>query len=225
MLAPDAMLHGLLNMHAHLFSRGVDVSGEALPAGPKIIAANHTVASDPFYVPLAFEEKPYFLFQHNLFKIPVLGWLLKQTGQIPVQRETERAKDALAAAANLLRDGKTIVIFPEGRLVPPGERIHAKTGVIRLAHETGAAIVPLGIHVEDHNLLNLRLPWQGCARSGLWQVGGKCRMKFGAAWKPEPSNIHALTDELMNRVYSLVNEIQKENPCASPSLPNPILQW
>ena len=225
MLSPDTMLYGLLNFHAHLFNCRVDVSGEPLPAGPKIIAANHTVASDPFYVPFACDEKPHFLFQHNLFKIPVLGNLLKATGQIPVQRETEQAKEALVTVANLLHDGKTIVIFPEGRLVPPGERIHAKTGVIRLALETGAAIVPLGIHVEDRNLVNLRLPWQGCTRSGLWQVGGKCRMKFGTPWKPEPSNIHTLTDELMNRVYSLVNDIRKELPCVSPTLPNPILQW
>ena len=229
MFTPDEILRTILKFHTGVFG-GAAVHGHfPLPKGPKIIAANHTLASDPFHLPLVLGEKPHFMMQHNLFDLPVVGRLLKLAGQIPVKRNSTQSLDCLAPAYQALAEGKTIVIFPEGELVPPGKRVRAKTGVVHMAMEAGVPIIPLGMYVAPQNRTEFSIHWQGCQRSGLWQVSGKCHLNFGTPWKPSllkrnPANIHALTDELMDRIYLLVAEMQKETSCVSQPSLNPILR-
>ena len=221
MSTPEILFKNALNVYSHILGRGVRASGKhQLPPGPKIIAANHTVGSDPLFIPPVLEETVYFLFQDGLFKIPVVGWMLRQTGQIPVQRDSGKAKEALEKACNLLSEGKTIVLFPEGKLVARGERIPAKTGAIRMALATGAPIIPLGMYVAEKDTITIK----GRQNSMLWQISGKCHMRFGAAWRPDPrqTDFHRSTDELMDRIYSLVAETERELLCVSPTLLNPI---
>src|SRR3989304_6153297 len=128
MLTPDKFALSILESYSFLFHRTCDVSGQtSLPRGPKIIAMNHTVGCDPLHLPLILEEAPHFLLQDGLFTIPFIGWLLKETGQIPVCRKSGRAIQALEQACAILRAGHTIAIFPEGKNVPVGRRIRAKT--------------------------------------------------------------------------------------------------
>jgi 1-acyl-sn-glycerol-3-phosphate acyltransferase len=191
-----------------------------LPPGPKIIAANHTVGSDPLFIPPVLEETVYFLFQEGLFKIPVVGWMLKRSGQIPVQRNSWKAKEALEKACHLLSEGNTIVLFPEGKLVARRRRIPAKTGVVRMALATGVPIIPLGMYVSEKDTITI----SGKGNSMLWQISGKCYMRFGAAWRPDPqqTDFHKSTDELRDRIYSLAAETERELLCVSSTLLNPI---
>jgi len=229
MFTPDEILRTILKLHTGLFG-GAAVRGHfPLPKGPKIIAANHTLASDPFHLPLVLEEKPYFMMQHNLFDLPMVGKLLKLAGQIPVKRNSTQSTECLTLAYQALSEGRTIVIFPEGELVPPGKRVRAKTGVVHMAMEAGVPIIPLGMYVAPQNMAEFSIHWQGCKRTGLWQVSGKCHLNFGTPWKPSllkrnPANVHALTDELMDRIYLLVAEMQKETSCGSQPSLNPILR-
>ena len=227
MSTPEIIFKNALNVYSHILGRGVSVSGNhQLPPGPKIIAANHTVGSDPLFLPLGLNENPHILFQDGLFKIPVFGWFLKQCDQIPVERNSENAKKALEKACELLREGKTVSIFPEGQLVPVGERIHAKTGVIRMALATGAPIIPLGIYVTEKDVVKIKGKQNGEDKSMLWQISGKCNMRFGPAWRPNPNqpNLHNQINELMDRIYLLVAEAQKESLCIPHTLLNPIPQ-
>lgn len=194
-----------------------------LPAGPKIIAANHACATDAFHLPFLLCEPLHFVMQRSFFANPLLASLFRRAGQIKADRESGRP--AFKQACEILERGETVVIFPEGRLVPPGERAPARTGAIRMALATGAPLIPLGMYTSPQNVANVSLKWRGRPRSGMWQVRGICFLKFGEAWRPQPSDVHTLTDELMSRVYALVNEIRKESPCESPTLPNPILLW
>jgi 1-acyl-sn-glycerol-3-phosphate acyltransferase len=216
----------VLKSYFTLLNRTYDVRGmSSLPAGPRIIAMNHTPGCDPFYLPFLLNETPHFLLQDGLFTIPVIGSILKGTGQIPVYRGTERAKDAKEQACALLREGKTIAIFPEGKDVHPGQRIPAKSGTVRMSIETGAPIIPLGLYAPPQSLTSLNFNWHGSARTGAWQFSGKSYMRFGAAWKPDAqSDVHAQTEELMGCIYSLVAEAERDAQYASfPSL-NPILR-
>jgi 1-acyl-sn-glycerol-3-phosphate acyltransferase len=233
MFAPERKIRFYLKVYARLFNRSCIVNGYyPLPHGPKIIAINHTDGCDPLLLPLLLDEKPYFLLQNGLFKIPLIGRLLKQAGQIPVYRETERARDAYEQACELLRQGKTIVIFPEGKQVPAGERIRAKTGTVRMSLQTGAPIVPLGLYVPPENLVNVKFNFQGRKCYGLWQASGKSYARFGEPWivresltESDQPNVHALTEELMNRIYRLVTDIEKEIPCESHFLHRFIRPW
>ena len=213
-----AIARFILRAYAFLFHRTYTVSGlENLPEGGKIIALNHTVGCDPLHLPLILDEKVYFLLQDGDFSIPVIGWMLRETEQIPVYRGTERAKEALAQACKMLREGKTIVIFPEGKEVPHGERIKAKTGVVRMALETGVPVIPLGIYVPPESLSSVHFTWKGEKCSGKWQVTGKRAICFGTPWKPgttapntETLDIHAETKNLMDQIYALSKDGQNQ---------------
>jgi len=186
---------------------------------------NHTPGADPHYLPFLLEDTPHFLLQDGLFTIPIIGRMLKETGQIPVYRGTERAKNAKEQACTLLREGKTLAIFPEGKDVPSGQRIPAKTGVVRMAIETGVPIIPLGLYAPPQYLTSLNFNWQGSPRSGAWEFSGKSYMRFSAAWKPSlQSDLHTQTEELMDRIYLLVAEAERESQCVSHTLLSPIPQ-
>ena len=216
----------VLQSYFTVLHRTYEVKGNtSLPAGAKIIAMNHTPGCDPFYLPFLLKEAPHFLLQDGLFAIPVIGSLLRGTEQIPVYRGTERAKDAMDQACALLREGKTIAIFPEGKDVPLGQRIRAKSGTVRMSIETGAPIIPVGLYTPAHSLTSLRFHWQGSSRSGAWQFTGKSYMRFGAPWKPSANaDIQAQTEELMDRIYSLVAEAERDSQCVSRISLNPILR-
>ena len=222
----DEGLKSLFNVYRFLFSDGLEVSGNiSLPLGPKIIAANHTNGSDPLYLPFLTEEKPHCLFQNGLFSIPVLGWLLKKTDQICVDRAN--GKLAYERACSLLKQGATIAIFPEGRLVRRNARIKAKSGAVRMALKTGTPIVPLGFYIRPQNLITLRIPWNDKIPPGDWQIAGKCYARFGEPWNPDPEmSVATQTEELMEQIYTLVDQLEHEEVlCASPISPNLIRQW
>lgn len=217
----------ILRSYFTVMNRSVDVSGnEYLPDGPRIIAMNHTPGCDPLYLPFVLKDTPHFLLQDGTFTIPVIGPLLKQTGQIPVHRGTEKAREAVTQACCILREGGTIAIFPEGRDVEYGTRIPAKTGTVRMALETGAPIIPLGLYAPPQNLTPLRFQWQGSERCGAWQFTGKSYMRIGTPWFPDrSSDVHTETGELMDRIYSLVAQAERDSQCASQPFLAPIHQW
>ena len=233
MSASDNNARKALSAYFKILNRTCEVSGHtSLPRGAKIIAMNHTDGYDPLHLPLFLDEKPYFLLQDGLFKIPVIGKLLKDSGQIVVHRGTERAREAYEQACQYLREGKTIALFPEGKQAPAGVRIPAKTGAIRMAMETGAPIVPLGLYAPPQNLTRLSIRFQGESRCGLWQFRGKSYMRFGEVWNvsqsaalDDPARAKALTEELMNRIYRLVADVEKEIPCESRFSPQFIRPW
>jgi len=222
----DESLKGLFNIYRLLFSDGLEISGNpTLPKGPKIIAANHTNGSDPLYLPFLTDEKLHCLFQNGLYRIPVLGWLLKKTDQICVDRANGRP--AYERACSLLKEGATIAIFPEGRLVRREARIKAKSGVVRMALETGAPIIPLGFYIRPQDLITLQVPWNDKIPPGDWQITGKCYARFGEPWIPDSDKPVAIqAEELMERIYALVDQLEyEETLCASPISPNLIRQW
>ncbi len=122
-----------------------------LPEGPKIIVANHPSTTDPLILTTLTAEPLSILITESVFTIPLVGRILRRSGQIPVVRANGRA--AFAEALRRLRDGQTVGIFPEGSLSPrEGGFCPPRTGAARLALLTGAPIVPVGIHLERERL-------------------------------------------------------------------------
>lgn len=123
------------------------------PAPGSIVAANHSSLIDPGVVLAALAHRgvrrPVVLAAAGLWRIPLLGGRLRAEGHIPVHRGEQRAADALELAAAAIKDGRVVVIYPEGRLprrLDSGDRDPEdfRTGVARLALATGAPVVPLG---------------------------------------------------------------------------------
>src|SRR5215204_392970 len=117
--------------------------------GGAIFVVNHISNADPLVVGqfLAFSGRwPRFLAKSSLFEVPVLGWLLRACGQIPVQRQSPAAADALAAAVSAVEDGRAVIVYPEGTITrDPGLwPMAGKTGAARICLQTGCPVIPIG---------------------------------------------------------------------------------
>ncbi|MBI5631109.1 MAG: 1-acyl-sn-glycerol-3-phosphate acyltransferase [Elusimicrobia bacterium] len=112
--------------------------------GPVILAANHVSLADGPVLAVAAGSvrSPHFLGKAELFLVPLLGWYLRRTGVIPLER---RGGDisAMRAAVEHLRGGGCLALFPEGTRSKTGVPGAPKAGVSFLAGRTGAEVVPV----------------------------------------------------------------------------------
>jgi 1-acyl-sn-glycerol-3-phosphate acyltransferase len=121
------------------------VGKEHVPAtGPVLLVANHSSALDPPLVGGAADRPLSFLAKAELFAIPGFGWLIRALNARPLRRG-EADASALRDALRLLREGRALLIFPEGTRGPEGELRPAKAGAAMLAVLSGAAVVPVYI--------------------------------------------------------------------------------
>ncbi|MCY1143346.1 lysophospholipid acyltransferase family protein [Actinoplanes sp. Pm04-4] len=127
------------------------VSGDIpdeLRAGPLILAANHVSPFDPVVMTAACHKAgiaPRIMATGGLFSAPVVGAAMKAAGHIRVDRNTAHVADALPAAAQALKDGALVLVYPEGRigLDPWMWPERGKTGVARMAAASGAPVLPV----------------------------------------------------------------------------------
>jgi 1-acyl-sn-glycerol-3-phosphate acyltransferase len=117
------------------------------PGGPVIIAANHRSIFDPIALFGALKKRRNvaFMAAAGLFKVPVLGSILRWFGAIPVARGTDAAIQASDTGITLLRVGAAVAAFIEGRISKTGELLEPKKGVAYMAFATGAPVVPAAI--------------------------------------------------------------------------------
>jgi 1-acyl-sn-glycerol-3-phosphate acyltransferase len=124
-------------------------------SGPVILACNHLSFSDSIFVPLVVKRRVTFVAKAEYFSGKgIKGWLMRQfflsTGTIPVDRSGGRAAQAaLETLLRVLRNGGIAGIYPEGTRSPDGRLYRGKTGVARLALESGAVVVPVALLNTD----------------------------------------------------------------------------
>ncbi len=114
--------------------------------GPYIFMSNHQGSYDIFallgYLPFQFK----WLAKKELFSIPILGWAMSAAGYISIDRKGTRATvEAMRAAARKIRDGMSVVIFPEGSRTPDGSIQPFRKGGFTLAIRSQVPIVPIAI--------------------------------------------------------------------------------
>jgi 1-acyl-sn-glycerol-3-phosphate acyltransferase len=221
----------ILRIYQRVLWQNPHVCGD-LPqcSGAKIIAANHPNATDAFHFPFVFPGKLHFLIQGDLFLIPFFGWLLARCEQVPVWPDKKLA--AVKQARALLAKGKTVVIFPEGRLNPGYQPLKAFTGAVWLSLTTGAPIIPVGIYVPARHLRYLTIQRDGRLRQGQWQTGGKCYLHIGAPWYPgeeksrtgSACTAQELTTRLMEKIAGLVSQVILESDHEENLLSHPVFR-
>ena len=119
--------------------------------GPVIIASNHLSFSDSIFMPLVVPRKVTFLAKSEYFTSPGPKGLIKKLtfialGQVPVDRSGgRRSEAALIAGLKVLAEGKCLGIYPEGTRSPDGRLYKGRTGIARLAIESGAPIIPVAM--------------------------------------------------------------------------------
>lgn len=127
--------------------------------GGVIVAANHLSMVDPLtishFLYVACGRWPTFMAKEGVFRIPVLGRLVRALGQIPVYRERTDAGLSLREAERALEEHESaVVVYPEGTCTrdPDLWPMAAKTGVARLALITKTPVVPVAHWGEQHIL-------------------------------------------------------------------------
>ncbi len=115
---------------------------EHLPAsGPVILASNHHSFSDSIFLPMVIKRRVTFVAKAEYFEQKKTAWFFKLMGQIPVKRGGGPASErALEAAREVLEGGGVFGIYPEGTRSPDGRLYKGRTGVARLALQTGSPI-------------------------------------------------------------------------------------
>ena len=107
--------------------------------GPAIVAANHPSYLDPILLSLQVERPIRFMAWDALFRVPVLGGLLRIFGAFPVDIRPGQGRTAFAKAKELVEAGEVVGLFPEGKRSRAGwMEPSLREGAARLALETGA---------------------------------------------------------------------------------------
>lgn len=113
---------------------------------PCVVVANHASLADPFLLShLPFDQR--FVAKEELFRVPLVGWLLRLAGDIPVRRGDHASALAMerACVATLAR-GLSVTIFPEGTRSRDGDLRTFHGGAFRIALAAGVRILPVALH-------------------------------------------------------------------------------
>ena len=180
--------------------------------GPAILAFNHLSFSDHFFGPLPLPRKVTFLAKSEYFTGRGLKGLISKAffrgvGQIPVDRSGGEASDrALRTGLRVLAEGKLLGIYPEGTRTPDGRIYRGKTGVARLALESGAPVIPCAMigtfELQPPGRLLPRLS----IRPGV-RFGKPLDFSRYAGLKADRLVLRAVTDEIMYAVMNLSGQV------------------
>jgi 1-acyl-sn-glycerol-3-phosphate acyltransferase len=116
------------------------------PRKSYILVSNHQSFFDIFsllgYLPIQFR----WIAKAELFRIPILGWAMARTGYIRIERDSpKKAYRSMLQAAEKVRQGTSVLIFPEGTRSPDGNLQAFKKGVFIIALKSQAPILPITI--------------------------------------------------------------------------------
>ncbi len=125
--------------------RGLD-NVRNLPDGALLIVSNHQTYMDPFWICSPLKRKFRFMAWDKAFDWPGIGHVIKFLGSFPVNTATGRTKTALRESLAALRDGATLMVFPEGvREFSDGKMLEFKTGAARIAVAAGVPVLPVTV--------------------------------------------------------------------------------
>jgi len=190
-----------------------------LPAsGGFIAAANHMTNLDPLtFAHYLYDSgyAPRVLAKSALFAVPVLGALMRATGQIPVFRGTSQAHASLEAAVQALRAGECVAVFPEGTLTrePDLWPMTGKTGVARLALSTRVPVIPVAQWGPQNLLGRYAKLFKPFPPKRVTVVAGPPVDLDDLYGRPlDTATLREATDRVMTAITVLLAEIRGEQP-------------
>lgn len=146
------MFYGFLKPFFYLlfkiFNRYQIMGKENIPdSGAVILVANHTSYWDPFVIGAAIDRKVYFIAKAQLFKIPIVGPVIRSWGAFPVQHGKNGDRTAIDHSMEILAEGKVLGIFIEGtrNIKNPDKMLNPRPGPAMLAVRSKAVVVPVAI--------------------------------------------------------------------------------
>jgi len=209
MLVPEYLLR-FVAWVASRFVYRFQVQGDMnIPAqGPAVLVCNHVSFVDAVLLMAASSRPMVFLMDHRIFQVPVLGWLFRLAKAIPIapQKDDPQAyAQAFERAAQVLREGDLLAIFPEGGITRDGTLQPFKGGVMKILDQ--ARDDGLAVQVVPMALINLWGSYfsrveQGHAMVRPFRRGwfSKVGLNVGSPLAPEaasPEGLHHRVGELL----------------------------
>ncbi|WP_067199076.1 lysophospholipid acyltransferase family protein [Microbacterium sp. XT11] len=196
------------------------VGREKLPAnGAFVLAPNHYSEFDPLIVAVAvwrMGRAPRFMAKESLFRVPVLGWVLRSTGMVPVARSSSAAaaKQTLRQSTELVEHGRGVIVYPEGTLTrdPDLWPMRGKSGAVRLALARDLPLIPMaqwgtqaimGRYQKGLSLWPLRKPVTVV-------LGNPVDLSDLRGRAGEPAALAEASTRLMNAITALLEDIRGE---------------
>ena len=154
MLVPEYLLRFVAWVASRLVYRYRVTGDEHIPAdGPAVLVANHVSFVDAVLLMAASPRPIRFIMDHRIFKVPVLGWIFRLAKCIPIAPQKDDPatyQRAFDTAAQVLREGDLLVIFPEGGITRDGALQPFKGGVMKILERAEAdgvkvPVVPMAL--------------------------------------------------------------------------------
>jgi 1-acyl-sn-glycerol-3-phosphate acyltransferase len=144
-----AIVRGIIGWWARWYLRLEVIGREHVPpSGGLLVAGNHVSYLDIPMLASALGRRADFMGKQELFSHPVIGWFYRQLGSFPIRRGGV-VKEALDEAVHRLRDGRVVVIYPEGQISLSGELLPPKPGIGVLVARSGVPVLPAYVAGTD----------------------------------------------------------------------------
>ncbi|MDK8889966.1 lysophospholipid acyltransferase family protein [Corynebacterium macclintockiae] len=200
--------HILIGPWLRVYNRPFTKGLEKLPKeGEGILASNHLAVMDSFYLPLVSKRQLTFLAKKEYFTTPgLVGGIQKffftSVGQVPIDRQDKESQNAaLATALKVLERGDLLGMYPEGTRSPDGRLYRGKTGLARIALESGVKVYPVAmINTNKANPIGTWIPRP--ARCGVY-VGDPIDPEDFRDAGDDYAQARALTDAIMEALHEL----------------------
>ncbi|WP_243884230.1 lysophospholipid acyltransferase family protein [Cellulomonas fengjieae] len=192
----------------HLVYRPWVRGAENVPTeGAAILASNHLAVIDSFFLPLVLDRDIVFIGKQEYFtgagiKGRLTAGFMRGVGTIPVDRGGGKASEAaLRTGLRRLADGGLFGIYPEGTRSPDGRLYRGKTGIARLALESGAPVIPVAmVGTDEAQPLGRRIP--KVMRIGV-VIGEPLDFSRYRGMENDRFILRSVTDEIMYAIMSL----------------------
>ena len=170
--------------------------------GPALIASQHRSAFDTM-IWFRYVDRPAYVMKTELFRIPIFGAIARLAGMIGVDRSGggNAMRAMLAAARAAAKDGRQVIIFPEGTRVRPGQHVPIQPGIVALAAATGLPVIPVAT--------NTGTVW---GRGLFAKQGGVVQLAVGA---PIPAGLRR--EELLGRIEDAWAQLERDCGIVPPS--------
>jgi 1-acyl-sn-glycerol-3-phosphate acyltransferase len=180
---------------ASLLGIAVEIEGEEnyQPDKTYLVVSNHAGMADIPLILGSIHLNLRFMAKEELGKIPVFGWAIKTGGYVLVKRGHKReAMQSLLDAAAVLKNGRSIHIFPEGTRSETGAMLPFKRGAFIVAIKAGVPVLP--VTISGSHLIT--------PKKSLKINKGKIRLIIG---KPIEHGQYGSADELMHAAYDTIS--------------------
>ena len=190
---------------------------ERLPhSGAAIVVCNHLSYVDPLtFTHFLYNNgrAPRYLGKESVFRVPIIGTVIKGAGQIPVSRESKDAVKGLEHAIAVLKAGHLLGVYPEGTLTRDENLwpMKAKTGVARLALITGTPVYPCASWGPEKVLPPYSKKLKLFPRTKVSVLMGEpVDLSRWQGKAEDPVAIEEAADHIMDRITSLLETLRNE---------------